>query len=241
MAPCLSKRLNPDAPLFTPQAAPLPQPMGMPCPFMGPPPPTPGLVNPFYCPAPADLFATPQGPPPPPGFSSPFPGPPPPPGFTFSSSPPGFPISSPPPMWGFPQVPAAGPPMPHVMISRPAAPAVVHSDEENAAALRDGENAPTGSSRGNWRAARGRRRPRHQARGHQRAENLDDISPRSVLDRSSSPVLPSAFPYPPPAPSSSPSATGQPMQPLPPKPRRRFDPASCRTTLMIRNIPNGFT
>ncbi|XP_062199899.1 protein MEI2-like 6 [Phragmites australis] len=101
--------------------------------------------------------------------------------------------------------------------------------------------------------------------GVAKVEPANEPSPRSVLDTTSPPdsppvVLPASFPYLDPSPPSSPAPTGLapgtepsrrsvppsgsprvPPPPRPRKPRRLFNPASNRTSLMIRNIPNNFT
>jgi hypothetical protein len=283
---CLSTSLSADAPLFVPGAALVPHPaapvivsyaappdllppVGMPYPFMGPPPP-PGFVSVFH------------GLPPPEGFPCPVQGPPPPPGFYGSTPPPGFPASST-FLGGFPQDPAVGMPppmpMPHAMVVRP----VVASGVKDAtqpepthlkAALKDADKAAAGFA-GTRRAASNRRRPKNLSPLKLLAAKLVPVaggnvghgaamggqSPCSVLHCPSPPVLPAAFPFPTPSPSSPlcrsvPPTGGRPVGPLPPKrvsvlrarvrpgrqrPRRLFDPADCETTLMIRNIPNGFT
>jgi hypothetical protein len=283
---CLSSSLSANAPLFVPRAAlvahpaapvivsyavppDLLPPVGMPCPFMGPPPP-PGFVSVFHGLPPSGGFPCPvQGPPPPPpGFC----GPPPPPGFPTSST---F-------LGGFLHDPAVGmpPPMPtpHAKVVRPAVPAGVKDATQPEqthlkAAVKDADKAAAGLV-GTGRAASVRRRPKNLSPLKLLAAKLEPVvggnvghgaamggqSPCSVLHCPSPPALPAAFPFPSPSPSSalcrSVPPRGQPVRPLPPKqasvpragvrpgrqrPRRLFDPADCETTLMIRNIPNGFT
>ncbi|KAK3132843.1 hypothetical protein QOZ80_6AG0528480 [Eleusine coracana subsp. coracana] len=245
--------------LSRPFMGPPPPPPRFASPFMGPPlPPAP-----FACPV--------QGMIPPPGFSSPFPGPPPPCGFPVPSRPIwGIPPRSAaglPPMMRMPLDIIARPAAPAA--AQPLVPAVEDGDKPRPASGR-GPKRPRKQQRAAAKraAALG---PVAIGEGGHAAAMGDEPSPRSVLVAAAPsppgtpPVLPASFPYPAPTGSSLPASAGHDVAAQPPRPtgsqrfqplasghgsrrgrgsqrpRRRFDASSGMTTMMIRNIPNGFT